>query len=352
MKKIFYFIAIAFLLNSCDNNDVKSSKAEIIVLSVSSIYTIDIILKDILIDSDNNKIFIFLNNDLNNFNFPILLSVNYELSSEATTNSISNNEISFTNPDDVVTLEIRAEDGTIKEWYVALVHKQIQNSDFEDWFDNKAMDGSFYTEIGLSAEKSVWATANLGTSLYKVFGTQPVYENPKTYVKIETLRPSSSVPLAAGTIFTGKFDLSKAIANPLDPEKATNQGTPFTFKPTKFRVKFSYESSTPYIQVTFNNSGSIFGGNSVEEIAGEDECAIYAILESRDGDNITEIAKAELFSKTTAGVIEQYIDFNYTSIANPTHISVVFSSSKNGHYWKGAVGSKLLIEEFELMYEL
>ena len=187
--------------------------------------------------------------------------------------------------------------------------------------------------------------------MYQHYGTQAIVTDQYTYVKISTLEPSTSVPIAAGTLFTGRFDLSKAIANPLDPKKATNMGIPFIARPIAFRVKYAYESGDTLCQVTFNSSTSIFGGYTKEILEGQDQCSIYSILESRDGDNVTEIARAELFSESTTNVIELNINFIYTSDLDPTHITVVFTSSKDGDLWKGAVGSELIIQEFELIYE-
>jgi hypothetical protein len=351
MKKALSFILLAFIVLSCNNDDSKSSQAEITEIISIDPTNQDLNLVKYTVDQEKSGVHLFLDNDLRDFSFPISFTVNYKLSKGATTSSLLNNELVFANSDDVNTLEIKAEDGSIKEWYVYLVHKQIQNSDFDDWYSNKGMDGNFYDEIGLSMEKAIWSTANLGTSLYRVFGTAPIIEGPETFVQIITIEPSLSVPLAAGTLFTGKFDVTKAISNPLDPKKATLMGTPFISKPTAFRVNYKYTASTPYIQVTYNNSGNIFDGYTTENLEGEDQCAIYAILESREGDNITEIARAELNSVTTTDFTEQYIDFNYTSTSSPTHITVVFTSSKDGDLWKGSVGSTLIIKEFELIYE-
>ena len=57
-------------------------------------------------------------------------------------------------------------------------------------------------------------------------------------------------------------------------------------------------------------------------------------------------------SGTTGDIMtEALLTFNYTSSENPTHITIVFSSSTDGHFWRGAVGSTLVIDDLELIYE-
>lgn len=351
MKKALLMISAFIFFLSCSNDDTKSDKANILEFNILGSSNEELIIVHQLINKDKSSLYLYFNNDLSTFTFPISFTIDFELSNGAKVNSLPNNSIEFNDCNDVQTIEIEAEDGTVQEWYVFLVNKQIQNSNFENWYSNKGMNGLYYDEIGLSYEKAVWATANLGTSMYEAYGTQPIINQDSRYLKIQTLNPDELVPLAAGTIYTGRFDVSQAISNPLDPKKATNMGTPFISKPTAFRIKYSYESGDTLCQITFNSSTSIFGGYNKEDLEGEDQCSIYSILENRDGDQITEIAKAELFSETTSGIIETNIDFNYYSDLNPTHIIVVFTSSKDGDLWKGAVGSKLIVQEFELIYE-
>ncbi|NOQ26037.1 MAG: hypothetical protein GQ564_11795 [Bacteroidales bacterium] len=354
MKKLLILLSFISVLMSCSDED-ESGNAEIIDMSITAMSSSDLLLEDISIESENSKILIFLNNDLRDHAFPISLTTDVKLSSGAKTSSFLNSEISFNEADQVISVDVEAEDGTLKTWSIFLIHHQIQNSSFEDWYTNVGMNGVDYTEIGNSAVESIWATANMGTSMYSVYGTKPLIVDSEKYVKIETFKSSSiPIPIAAGTLFIGRFDLAGAISNPTNPKKATKFGSSFIFSPKSFKVKYNYQAGDTLIQGEFNNPTNIFGGFTTEIIEGEeDKCAIYAILESRTEDTNTEVARAELYSETTSDNINEVIvDFNYTSTLQPTHISVVFSSSIDGDLWKGAAGSTLLIEEFELLYDL
>lgn len=349
MKKLLIIFVFISVLISCEED--KSSNAEILEIDINSFSNNDLIFEDTYVDTENSKVFIFINNDLLDFTFPITVNADIKLSSGAKTSSISNNELNFSKPDEVKILEVEAEDGTVKNWYIYLVHHQIQNSDFENWFDNMGMDGRNYQEIGSSSVTSVWATANIGTSIYRVYCTQSLTDGTNTLAEIKT-GETTQLPITAGTLFTGVFNLAGAIANPTDPKQATNFGTPFIFRPTKMKFKFKYQAGENYIQATLNDPSSIFGGFTVEDIEGEDQCTIYAFLEIRNGDQVTEIARTEMNSGTTDDILtETLMTFNYTSSENPTHITIVFSSSIDGDLWKGAVGSTLVIDDLELIYE-
>jgi Putative carbohydrate metabolism domain len=349
MKKILPLLLVATLFFAC--SDDKSSNADITDAYITDLSDSNLNYVQTSIDSDNGKIYLFFNNDLRDIAFPIKLDADIKTSSGAKLSSLLNGELVFSNPDIILTTDVIAEDGTTKSWSVFLVHKQLQNSDFESWFDNMGMNGKSYKESGNSAVTSVWATANMGTSSYSVYGTKPINDSGNTLVEIKT-QTAGNLPITAGTIFTGIFSLAEAIANPTDPEKATLFGTPFIFRPTGFKFKYKYQAGEDYVQATLINPTNIFGGFTIADISGEDECTIYAFLEVRDGDQITEIARTKMESGTTEdNMTEATLTFDYTSTVNPTHITIVFSSSTDGALWRGAVGSTLVVDDVELIYE-
>jgi hypothetical protein len=348
MKKILPFLLLVSLLFSCA--DEESSNADITDAYITNLSDSDLNYIKTSIDSENGKVYLFFNNDLRNITFPINLGADIKLSSGAKLLSFIDGELLFSDPDNVLTTDVVAEDGTTKSWSIYLVHKQIQNSGFESWFNNQGMNGKSYQEIGTTAVTSVWATANMGTSMYSVYGTKPITEGSNTMVEITT-GETSQVAITAGTIFTGTFSLAGAIANPTDPKQATEFGIPFIFKPKSIKFKFKYQAGEDYIQATLNDPTSIFGGFTTESIPGEDECTIYAFLESRIDDDIIELARAEIISGTTENTLnETVLDFTYTSSIEPTHITIVFSSSKGGDLWRGAIGSTLVVDDLELVY--
>jgi len=355
MKKIIIPFLAIFMLISC-SDDQKSSNADIISMEITGFSDQELILTATEIIAEEAKVYIFLDNDLTNHTFPLNITTDIKFSSGAKAASIIDGELTFSSADEVKKITVTAEDGSVKDWYIFIIHKQIQNHGFENWYTGVGMNGKSYTEIGNSAIESLWATANMGTSMYTVYCTQPKYETTNTLAEIKTgqtglTAENSTIPITAGTLFTGRFNIAGAIANPTDPKKATDFGIPFRHKPTAMKVKYKYQAGEQYIQATLNNPTNIFVGFTVTNIEGEDKCSIYAILEKRNGDNVIEIARAKLDSGTTENILtEVTIPFNYTSSENPTHITVVFASSIDGDLWRGAVGSTLLVDDLQLVY--
>jgi hypothetical protein len=70
-----------------------------------------------------------------------------------------------------------------------------------------------------------------------------------------------------------------------------------------------------------------------------------------EGENKTEIGRGVLESGNSDVLSETSIPINYTSDQNPTHITVMFTSSKDGSLFTGAVGSTLIVDNLELIYE-
>ncbi|OFX88855.1 MAG: hypothetical protein A2W99_05145 [Bacteroidetes bacterium GWF2_33_16] len=349
MRKLFFLLVLPFLIiQSCDEE--KSDKNDIIDFSIAAISNQNFIQENIVIDKVYKKIFVaFSNTDIETI-FPITITPTIKISSGAKINPKSGEAITFNHPDDYISYEVTSEDGKKEIWNLQLIHKQIQNSNFQKWYTVQITSSVGYHEVGSSYNSALWASANAGTSTYAIFNTLPyvIDEDSMALIKTDAAGP---VPVAAGTLFTGKFNIKGAISNPTNPKAATDFGIPFYWKPTSMKFKFKYTAGDDYIRATLLNPTNLFGGFTIEHLEGEDQCNIYAILEQRSGDQVLEIGRANFVSSTTGiDFTEQIVDFIYTSTLNPTHITVVFTSSKDGDYWTGAVGSTLIINDLELIY--
>lgn len=137
-------------------------------------------------------------------------------------------------------------------------------------------------------------------------------------------------------------------------------GREFSSFPSKLRIHYKYTSAT--IDKVGEDSYSYLKGRP-------DSCHIYIAL--TDWDQPLEIrtrpSERQLFDKNDSHVIAyaeyisgqsdaQYqqkdlvLDYRYTD-RTPKYILVVASASKYGDFFTGGVGSKLLIDNFELIYE-
>ena len=259
---------------------------------------------------------------------------------------------------------VQAENGETRVWTVTIgeigENPQLDNTGFDLWYETSA--GAIgtpiiYDEPGESASNTIWATANFGLTKYKSQPntTQVDLGGGNFAAKMETVAaPVSFVPMAAATLFTGVFELNES-----DPSSSAKFGTPFTSRPTGFKVNYAYTPGT-----------TLVGGVTA------DECDIYLLLEKREGSAVARVATGWFRDGTNTGLeswtsLEVTLkygplsssdpEYDYANIKGddtwadadevPTHVSVVFASSALGDEYKGAIGSVLVVDDLELIYD-
>lgn len=349
MKKLIVFFLIIPLF-SCTKDEIKSDEAEILNFSVAP--TENFIPSETVIDNENYQIQVFTTNSLSDDKFPVVLVPEIEISQGASITPPSGASISYESVDDLIKYTVVSESGENSvDYYVNIKDLQIPNSDFEDWYEKLGMNGKRFMEPGMHEETTVWATANMGTSSFGVYGTTPLIDGDNTMVQIET-GTTEAVPITGGTLFLGKFDINGAIENPTNPEAATDFGIPFVSRPIAIKFKYKYQAGPILIQATLNDPGNIFGGFTTEEITGTDEFSIFAALEKRVDDVVSVIGETEIKSNQTISTMtEMTLTITYSSEDTPTHFYIVFASSSDAAFYKGAIGSTLIIDDLELVYE-
>ena len=347
---MFIFAFTAVLLIACNKDDEGSGEAEILdfLVIATDVFTP----QQVSLEKNSNQIHIFSNAYIEDANFPLSLTTNVEVSPGASVTPVSGSVVDFNGREEFVQYSTKSENGsTTMNWIAIVRDNQIPNSDFENWYQNTGMSGKPFFDPGKYLESTVWATANMGTSLYGVYGTTSIQNGENTMVKISTGK-TSLIPVTSGTLFLGKFDLEGAIQNPTDPKKATDFNTLFTYRPTGIKFKYKYKAGDTLIQGTLKDPGNLFGGFTIEELSNKDEYSIYGTLEVREGETIKVIAEFDLRGSDTEDILsEKILTYEYSSSETPTHITLVFASSADGHLWKGAVGSTLIIDDLELVYE-
>ncbi len=211
-----------------------------------------------------------------------------------------------------------------------------------------------------------WASGNQGYALTGMGGTP---NDPMVYPTVPEaegysgycakLTTSDTGPfgemmnmrIAAGNLFIGSFDTQTALAA---PREATLFGEPFTKKPSTLKGYYKY-SPGENLQ---DADGNYLSGQT-------DEADVYAVLyRNHDDDgnalslngndvktNEMIVAIAQAVTTTTDEWTEFEAEFDYTSEVDATilanrgySLAVVFSSSTNGAYFEGAIGSTLLID--------
>lgn len=243
---------------------------------------------------------------------------------------------------------------------------------FENYHINSEEKNYYiWTETGKDgAQEEYWASGNDG--FYMTNASAKPNEYP-TCVSDDAVSGKSVVlttrstgflgslvgmPIAAGNIFIGTFDIYGSLTNAL---KGTLFGRPFNGKPLKFSGWYKYQ---PGEKITDKK------GNIVE---GVDKGDIYAVFYKNhddkgnavtlDGTNILTssliVAKAQLPEvKATDKWTSFEIEFVYSGDIdeemlknNGYSLAIVATSSIKGASFTGAVGSTLHIDEFEITCE-
>ena len=290
-----------------------------------------------------------------------------------------------------VSYTVIAEDGSKRVYYVVVQRAgssniQLPNSSFEFWHEAE-FGTTRYIDIGVDKDNKTWATGNQGAAFAIGIGadaelpSQP-YErsNGETAAALTTQNMGflaagfGGKGVAAGNMFAGRFEIGTVTnAHPVF-------GTPYTQTPIAFKVDYKY---TPA-------EGLVNG--KLDPVEGEDAMDMYLILEKREGDKVKRLGvgwyrsgDAQEDWKTqevdikyarngqAPDDVEEYARYvlkyghdGNTSATNPsempeatwgdiatdkpTHILVVFTSSYQGDYFIGAPGSKLIVDNFELIY--
>jgi hypothetical protein len=230
---------------------------------------------------------------------------------------------------------------------------QLDNSDFSQWY---LVAGKDYKEPGLNETSTIWATGNAGTVTLGSANAVPITYEGKTAVQLKTLNlllgQLLGQGMAAGTIFTGKFEL-----NISDPIQSTKFGIPFVARPKGFSVKYAY---TP---------GAVYKNGFGTVLDKADSCDMYVLLEHKSGNLVKRVATAWFRDGQTVGnLTEISASFVYGSLPSDTpsyqipaggfaaageeinQITVVFSSSAYGAMFEGGVNSTLIVTDFKLIY--
>lgn len=351
MKKLLIGLVLVSIFACSDEGEgTESDLAELMELTVDS--NGGFLPVQTSIDVETGEVHVFNSNDFSTMNFPLTLVPEIRVSPGAKVVPASGVTVSFDHPEDFVQYTITSGDGTNTVDYVFTIRdKQLPNAGFENWFTEIGMNSQPFPQPGKYKASTAWATANMGTSIYSIYGTSKIQDGNNTVIKVETVT-TVALPLVAGALYVGKFDLDGAIADPTNPVAAAKLGIPFMEKPTAVQFKYSYMSGAQLIQAVLKDEGNLFGGFDVFNLEGKDKFGIKVVLEKREGDTVIEVAKNEFQSGLDVEQLTNLkLELNYLTNDDPTHMYISFSPSFDGGTFKGAVGSTLIIEDVELLYE-
>ena len=243
--------------------------------------------------------------------------------------------------------------------FTTVAAAELPNGGFEDWSEGYTQSGNAF-QVPNKAGEAFWGTGNEGSMTMESIGnvTYPTSESVSGQAALLESK-YAIIKLAAGNLFTGEFGF--------DPDHTLDGqltfGRPFTSFPTALSLYYKYTSAT--IDQIGQNVGSL------ASLKGQpDMCHIYIALTDKqytiknwsgnngnyrqlfDKDDSGIIAYGEFISDESTSSFQQIeIPIEYRANRTPKYIIIVASSSRYGDYYIGGVGSKLWIDEMELVYE-
>lgn len=230
----------------------------------------------------------------------------------------------------------------------------LENGAMEEW----SQDGKQWNPWA-AGKDAFWGTGNPGAADFIGNLTTPTDESVKGQAALLETK-NAIIKLGAGNIFTGDFALDGL-------NGLLHFGRPFTSFPTALRLYYKY---TPAIISIVGSSIEETLPSSLKNMVGQSDLFhIYIALS--DKSEPYEIRnnpdKRQLFDPNDANIIaygeytssepvtsykELEIPLEYRATnRTPKYIIIVASSSKYGDYYLGGVGSKLWLDEMELVYE-
>ena len=376
-KLLSYALLSVLLLSSCIKDELPNTECDIVSAWVEGDQYVDNFYQPSQMRLDNistsEKEIVFTVRSL--ISLPKRLPVRFTITDGATIEPASGSEQDFTNGP--VTYVVTSQDGAWKRQYT-VTFKEASLPTYTFGFENyETIDANnnnqyhqFYEVDQSGTHHNIWASGNPGAILIKYNSKaedQPTYSTPDGYrgrgVCLNTQDAGSlgrmfGKPIAAGNLFMGRFILESVLLNPL---KATEFGRPIDRVPVRVTGYYKY------------HPGAVFTDKDMHEIPNRtDEASIYAVFyrnkdaEGKDvylyGDDVLTspliVRKAEVATLPPTSEWTRFEMFFEGEAADQGvleaqgyNMTLVFSSSKEGASFEGAIGSELLIDEVEVSFE-
>ena len=287
------------------------------------------------------------------------------------------------------TYTTHSEDGQWSKSYEVSFESEapIEKLDFENfeldpsgryqvWFEMDANDAS-------NPRRNYWASGNPGYNLTGLGSSPGVFPTTAAEggvsgkcIKLETkdtgtygMSTRPKMPIAAGNLFIGEFELSKASRL---PRKATKFGLPLVRKKPvtlegyyKYKAGANFTDAKKKVQPTMHDTADIYA--VVYEIDPDNFVPL-------DGDNILTASNIALMARIDKpaefeGDMSELAAADWVHFSEPFKpmngkefdaerlarggyaIAIVMTSSRQGAYFEGAIGSTLYVDQLRVVYE-
>lgn len=375
MKKIlnpslYLFLLVSLLMTSCIKDEALNTEADITKASIENDFYI---LQGEPSISNTTVAF-----RLKQFSGSYLFAPEFELTPGATINPSSGTKLDFLNPQ---TYKVTSEDGAwTKEYEVSFIVDDstiftysFENVDLISTEQPLGLYHEFYEYLPNMQKKKDWSSGNEGynilaetllepgqeltPSFYPTYQIEDGYIGKGVLMQTRTTGPLGGLfgsPLAAGNLFLGTFNFSFN-----------------TIKSTRFGLPYANQAAPKSIKGFFKyQAGEKFVVNKQPSELTKDTWDAYAILfektgskEYLEGDHnfkdprmvsVARIKASDRIETDQWTAFEIHFENLPGKSFDPNKeylYTIVFSSSLEGDRFNGAIGSKLWLDEVQLITE-
>lgn len=355
MKYIkFLFLSIVLTATSgCIKDEKPNIDADIVKILSNSEGILNVIYTQTTIDvyADAARV------DITDMNFDFILSDGATIAPDpASVNDYSS----------PVNFNVTSEDGNWNKTYTVrvLFPEMPTEFHFENWHQPNGEKYRIPYEVSSvstidNSDLFIWSCGNEPFAFtvgknddFTAFPTQPTTDSYDGEYAVKLITKNTGdyyKPIAAGNLFIGQFDSSS-----YDPLESTHFGLPFTKKPLRITGMYKYRS----------------GGMTLKTNV-PDCCRMQAILYETDKntthlngytikDSPNIVARAEMTDgggdTEGEGYVNFDLEFNYTQSIDADilarggyNLAIIFSASRNGDTYDGAVGSVLIVDNVKII---
>ena len=400
-KKVFLLLVPSILLASCIKKEPENTECDIEAVSLHLDRPTDYFYHDYdtlqTIISTENEIVFTIRSYADIQSVPTTLRITegatvYMMSEDgAYVPFLSGSSVDFSGEKEHKFRVVSQNKVWIRDYTITVVHDRPSEGNLNIDFESYHLDasGKYYIwdapEVFTDGE---WKNGNPGFKISKS-SAKPM-EYPSTPVagggpdgsaclKLETCDTGPfgrmvNMRLASGSMFNGIFDVGNALTDAL---KATQFGSPFVHKPVMMRAWLRFEPGSVYqdrdanpIEGVIDEPDMYFTlyrnedeqGNKVQVDGNDVLTNPYIIGMGRLPHHYNADGSDQLSGNPIHGVTNEWQEFTihmqYTSEPDPEILAnkgyslvISFASSWQGAYFKGAIGSKLLIDNVQLFCE-
>lgn len=370
MKNKFFFatMILSILISSCIKDEGADREADIEKIFLPA---------DVMMTS-------IINEDLKKVLLMVYDTTGFHSKKIAPTIVTSPGATVFPNSEDSVILSnymteyvVTAGSGEVKKYTIEVVPYIPLKFGFEDWYTVSNIAG---TKVYDMLSETLWTNANEGVNLLyppnKEFPTRKTKESysGEYAAFLETVEgqrssfPVSDIPIYAGSLFQGAFKAN--LGDPVSSAKFGQIHPEYAGKPIRFTGWYKYSSGAMYQQFRIPEGGK---KKDVILVPGQkDEFDIYAVLfevtkgsvgqtQYLNAADLTDLENSKYPIVAIASVADHSEKAIYTKFdipftyrrpinyeENDYKLAIVLSSSKDGAFYEGAIGSKLWVDEIEV----